>query len=93
MHSQITHTQFWDAIDKVASQQNLSWHKLAKRAKISASSISPCKRFDKVGKEHWMTMGVLIKILNASNLTLKEFADIMEDKFADIMEDKVDKTD
>lgn len=75
----ITHTQFWDAIDKIASRQGLSWSQLARKAKISVSSISPCKRVDAHGKEHWMTMGVLVKVLNASNLTFRDFADIMEE--------------
>jgi hypothetical protein len=34
---------------------------------------------DSNGKEHWMTVGILVKVLNASNLTFRDFADIMEE--------------
>lgn len=71
----LTHTALWDALDRLAADHQLTPSGLARRAGLHPTTFNPSKRFRERGaKPRWPSMESLAKVLEALDLTLVEFA-------------------
>ncbi len=69
----ITHAMFWSAIDNLASAHNISCSKLAQLSGMDITALNKSKRRGAAGQEYWMSVGSLMKIMNATNTSWSEF--------------------
>lgn len=65
---------FWRAIDNLAAAHNISCSRLAQISGMDITALNKSKRIGSDGKEHWMSVGSLVKIMNATNTSWTEFA-------------------
>lgn len=70
----LTNSMFWRAIDNLAAAHNISCSRLAQISGIDITALNKSKRIGSDGKEHWMSVGSLVKIMNATNTSWTEFA-------------------
>ena len=70
----LTNSMFWRAIDNLAAAHNISCSRLAQISGMDITALNKSKRIGSDGKEHWMSVGSLIKIMNATNTSWTEFA-------------------
>lgn len=71
----ITNAMFWRAIDNLAAAHNISCSRMAQISGMDITALNKCKRRGAGGKPHWMSVGSLVKIINAMNVTWRDFAD------------------
>ena len=74
----LSHGQLWKAIDGLARREGISVSALARRAGLDATSFNPSKRFGPGDppRPRWPSTESLTRILNATNLSLGEFAEL-----------------
>ena len=65
---------FWRASDNLAAANNISCSRLAQISGMDITALNKSKRKGSDGKPHWMSVGSLVKIMNATNTTWTEFA-------------------
>ncbi|HIS70380.1 MAG TPA: helix-turn-helix transcriptional regulator [Candidatus Enterousia intestinigallinarum] len=70
----LTNSMFWRAIDNLAAAHNISCSRLAQISGMDITALNKSKRIGSDGKEHWMSVGSLVKIMNATNTSWTEFA-------------------
>lgn len=70
----LTNSMFWRAIDNLAAANNISCSRLAQISGMDITALNKSKRKGSDGKPHWMSVGSLVKIMNATNTTWTEFA-------------------
>lgn len=70
----LTNTMFWRAIDNLAAAHNISCSRLAQISGMDITALNKSKRVSSDGKPHWMSVGSLAKIMNATNTTWSDFA-------------------
>lgn len=70
----LTNAMFWYAIDKLAATHKISCSRLAQISGMDITALNKSKRIGADGKPHWMSVGSLVKIMNATNTTWTEFA-------------------
>ena len=77
----LSHAQLWKAIDGLARQEGLSVSALARRAGLDATSFNPSKRFGPGDppRPRWPSTESLTRILDATGLSLGEFATLARD--------------
>ena len=77
----LSHGQLWKAIDGLARREGISASALARRAGLDATSFNPSKRFGPGDppRPRWPSTESLTRILNATNLSLGEFAALARD--------------
>lgn len=77
----LSHGQLWKAIDRLARREGLSASALARRAGLDATSFNPSKRFGPGDppRPRWPSTESLTRILNATGLSLGEFAELARD--------------
>lgn len=75
----LSHAHLWKAIDSLARREGLSASGLAKRAGLDATSFNPSKRFGPGERPRWPSTESLTRILQATGLSLGEFADLADD--------------
>lgn len=77
----LSHGQLWKAIDGLARREGISASALARRAGLDATSFNPSKRFGPGDppRPRWPSTESLTRILNATNLSLGEFAELARD--------------
>lgn len=77
----LSHGQLWKAIDGLARREGISASALAKRAGLDATSFNPSKRFGPGDppRPRWPSTESLTRILQATGLTLGEFAALAKD--------------
>ncbi len=77
----LSHAQLWKAIDGLARQEGLSVSALARRAGLDATSFNPSKRFGPGAppRPRWPSTESLTRILDATGLSLGEFATLARD--------------
>jgi transcriptional regulator with XRE-family HTH domain len=68
-------TNLWASIDKIAEQEGLSLPRLALKAGLDQSTFSHARR-----KRNWMSLKTLARVLNAHDITLIEWARIVDEK-------------
>ncbi len=75
----ITHDRIWAAIDALAKGAGLSPSGLALRAGLDATAFNKSKRFAEGGRPRWPSTESIAKALAATGVSLKEFAEMVED--------------
>lgn len=77
----LSHGQLWKAIDGLARREGLSASALARRAGLDATSFNPSKRFGPGDppRPRWPSTESLTRILQATGLSLGEFAALAQD--------------
>ena len=77
----LTHARLWKAIDGLARREGLSASALARRAGLDAPSFNPSKRFGPGDppRPRWPSTESLTRILEATGVSLGEFADLARD--------------
>ena len=70
----LTNEMFWCAIDNLASAHNISCSRLAQISGLNITSLNKSKRCTVGGKPHWISVGSLVKIMNATNTSWVDFA-------------------
>ncbi len=73
----LTHSQIWAAIDALALRFDLSPSGLAKKAGLDPTSFNKSKRKTSDGKERWPSTESLSKILQATQVSFSDFAQII----------------
>jgi phage repressor protein C with HTH and peptisase S24 domain len=77
----LSHAQIWKAIDGLARREGLSASALARRAGLDATSFNSSKRFGpgQPPRPRWPSTESLTRILQATGLTLGDFAELARD--------------
>lgn len=75
----ITHDAIWAAIDEMADRMGLTRSGLAVAAGLDATTFNKCRE-SLNGVPHWPSFKSLARVLNLANMTLTEFAKIVESK-------------
>ncbi len=77
----LTHARLWKAIDGLARREGISVSALARRAGLDATSFNPSKRFGpgEPPRPRWPSTESLTRILQATGLSLGDFADLALD--------------
>ena len=70
----IDNTMFWAAIDNLAASRRISCSHMARISGIDITALNKSKRTGPNGRQYWMSVGTLVKILNATNTDWAEFA-------------------
>ncbi len=70
----LTNKMFWAAIDNLAAANKMSCSRMAQISGMDITALNKCKRKGPDGKAHWISVGSLVKIMNATNTTWVEFA-------------------
>ena len=75
-----SHTEIWQAIDKLAKSLSTSPSGLAKQAGLDATSFNKSKRVGANGKARWPSTESVAKILNVAGMSFEDFAVLAEDR-------------
>lgn len=70
------HKIIWNAIEKLAKDNNLSCSGLAKLSGLDATTFNKSKQFFPDGTQRWPSCSTISKILSATNTSVEVFADI-----------------
>ena len=72
-----SHSQIWQALDRLAEANGLSASGLAKAAGLDATSFNKSKRATPNGKPRWPTTESVAKCLDATRTSLEDFAGLL----------------
>ena len=77
----LSHAQIWTAIDGLARREGISASALARRAGLDATAFNPSKRFGPGDppRPRWPSTESLTRILQATGLSLGDFAALAHD--------------
>lgn len=77
----LTHARLWAALDALADRQGLSASALAQSAGLDATAFNPSKRFGsgQPARPRWPSTESLNRILQATGVSLAEFATLADD--------------
>ena len=81
----LSHAKLWKALDNLARREGLSASGLARRAGLDPTSFNPSKRFgpptspEHPARPRWPSTESLTRILEATGISLGDFADLAED--------------
>ena len=70
------HKTLWKTIEKLAQSQGLTCSGLAKRSGLDATTFNKSKQFSPDGTPRWPSCATIAKIIDATNISLMEFAEI-----------------
>jgi phage repressor protein C with HTH and peptisase S24 domain len=74
----LSHGRIWEAIDRLAADNNLSPSGLAKKAGLDPTTFNRSKRIAADGRERWPSTESLSKILTATRTEVGDFLGILE---------------
>jgi phage repressor protein C with HTH and peptisase S24 domain len=77
----LSHARLWKAVDNLARREGLSPSGLARRAGLDATSFNPSKRHGPGDppRPRWPSTESLTRILEATGISLGQFAELAED--------------
>jgi len=70
----MTHNELWCGIRNLAAEFNISCSRLAVISGLNPTTFNPSKYTDKHGHPRWLSTYSISRILDATGLTLSEFA-------------------
>ena len=76
----MTHDEIWAAIERFASDHNMSCSGLAKFGGLDPTTFNRSKRWSRYGQERWPSMQSIAKILSATNADIDELAKYLRKK-------------
>lgn len=74
----LTHADVWNALDTIATNNQISSSCLARFSGLNATTFNKSKRYDAVGKERYPSIGTLIKVLNGRGMSMTEFGNLCD---------------
>ncbi len=74
----VKHADIWSAIDRLAKHSQLSASGLARRAGLDPTTFNKSKRITKEGHERWPSMESVVKAIEAAQVTIHTFADLID---------------
>src|SRR5947208_7533227 len=74
----LTHTQIWNALDRLAARAGLSPSGLAKKAGLDPTTFNKSKRITPEGRQRWPSTESVAKSLAATNTTVDTFVQLIE---------------
>ena len=75
----LTHTQIWNALDRLAARAGLSPSGLAKKAGLDLTTFNKSKRITPEGRQRWPSTESVAKSLAATNTTVDTFVQLISD--------------
>src|SRR5438132_9185821 len=75
----LTHTQIWNALDRLAARAGLSPSGLAKKAGLDPTTFNKSKRITPEGRQRWPSTESVAKSLAATNTTVDTFVQLISD--------------
>ena len=69
----LTNTMFWQAIDNLAAAHKISCSRMAQISGLDLTALNKSKRVGVDGKPRWMSVGSLVKIMNAMDTSWADF--------------------
>lgn len=70
------HKIIWNAIERLARDNNLSCSGLAKLSGLDATTFNKSKQFFPDGSPRWPSCSTISKIIAATNINIEQFAEI-----------------
>lgn len=77
-HPMFTHSEIWNAIDKLAEGKGYSPSGLAKKAGLDPTTFNKSKRLSADGKPRWPSTESISKILTVTGSTLSDLEKLMK---------------
>lgn len=74
----LTHTQIWNAIDRLAAKAGLSASGLAKKAGLDPTTFNKSKRVTPEGRARWPSTESVAKSLAATGVSINSFIALIE---------------
>ena len=74
----LTHSDVWDAIDRLAKKYGMSASGLARRAGLDPTTFNKSKRIMPNGRQRWPSTESVSKILRATGAPLEEFTALLQ---------------
>jgi len=74
----LSHSDVWDAIDRLARKYNMSASGLARRAGLDPTTFNKSKRIMPNGRQRWPSTESVSKVLRATGATLDEFTAMLQ---------------
>src|SRR5438477_13019342 len=75
----LTHTQIWNALDRLAARAGLSPSGLAKKAGLDPTTFNKSKRITPEGRQRWPSTEAVAQSLAASVSTVDAFVQLISD--------------
>jgi len=75
----LTHSQIWNAIDRLAKRAGLTASGLAKRAGLDPTTFNKSKRITPEGRPRWPSTESVAKALAATNTKVDVFVSLITD--------------
>ncbi len=76
----LTHSDIWQAIDRLAARHGMSPSGMARRAGLNLTTFNKSKRFSRKGKERWPSTESVAKILAATGASFGNFVLIGDER-------------
>ena len=70
----MTHSELWGGICNLANSLHISYSRLAKISGLNSTTFNKSKYVFNNGKERWISMCSLSRVLDATGISLAEFA-------------------
>lgn len=74
----LTHSDVWDAIDRLAKKYGMSASGLARRAGLDPTTFNKSKRIMPNGRQRWPSTESVSKVLKATGAPLEEFMAMLQ---------------
>jgi len=73
----MTHDELWFAIKNLANDMNISCSRLAKISGLDSTTFNQSRHKSKYGQDRWISTYTLSRVMDATGLTLAEFAQFL----------------
>jgi len=80
----LTHSDVWDAIDRLAKKYGMSASGLARRAGLDPTTFNKSKRIMPNGRQRWPSTESVSKVLKATGASLDEFMVLLQGADGDL---------
>jgi len=78
--SMLTHSDIWNAVDRLAARAGLSASGLAKKAGLDPTTFNKSKRITPEGRPRWPSTESIAKSLQATSVTVDTFVSLITDR-------------
>ena len=78
--SMLTHSDIWNAVDRLAARSGLSASGLAKKAGLDPTTFNKSKRITPEGRPRWPSTESIAKSLQATGVTVDTFVSLITDR-------------
>ena len=78
--SMLTHSDIWNAVDRLAARAGLSASGLAKKAGLDPTTFNKSKRITPEGRPRWPSTESIAKSLQATGVTVDTFVSLIADR-------------